>query len=158
MSRISLRAVPFDDPDARTLLSELYLDQLTRYARADPPDDDSGDYAPPQGLFLLLYVDDQPAGCGGYRVHDTTRGEIKRFYVRPEHRGRGYGRRILTALEDHGRAVGATCLLLETGVRNEAAIYLFGSAGYSPVPGYVPRRDQRINRAFAKSISLPQWL
>ncbi|MGH8573528.1 MAG: GNAT family N-acetyltransferase, partial [Gammaproteobacteria bacterium] len=115
MSRISLRAVPFDDPDARALVSEFYADQLTRYDRADSPADDPSDYAPPQGLFLLLYVDNQPVGCGGYRGHDTTTGEIKRVYVRPEHRGRGHGRRILTALEDHGRSVGATCLLLETG-------------------------------------------
>ncbi len=157
MTLISLRAVPYDDPDARALLSEFYVDQLTRYDRADPPDDDSGDYAPPQGLFLLLYVDDQPVGCGGYRVHDTTQGEIKRLYVRPERRGRGYGRRILTALEDHGRMVGATCLLLETGVRNEAAISLFGSAGYRPAPGYVASRDQRINRAFTKPLFVPQW-
>lgn len=158
MSRISLRAVPFDALDARSLVSEFYADQLTRYDRADPPDDDPRDYASPQGLFLLLCLDDQPAGCGGYRVHDTTTGEIKRLYVRPEHRGRGHGRRILTALEDHARAVGATCLLLETGVRNEAAISLFGSVGYTPVPRYVPSRDQRINRAFAKSLSVPQRL
>ncbi|MGH3930962.1 MAG: GNAT family N-acetyltransferase [Pseudonocardiaceae bacterium] len=158
MSRISLRAVAFDDPEARTLLTELYADQLTRYDRADPPDDDPADYAPPQGLFLLLCLDDQPAGCGGYRAHDTTTGEIKRLYVRPEHRGRGHGRRILTALEDHAHTVGATCLLLETGVRNDAAISLFSSAGYIPVPGYVPNRDQRINRAFTKLLSIRQRL
>lgn len=152
MSRISLRAVPFDGPDARALVTEFYSEQLTRYERADPPDDDPAYYAPPQGLFLLLYVDGQPAGCGGYRAHDTITGEIKRLYVRPEHRGQGYGWRILTALENHGCAVGATCFLLETGVRNEAAIALFGAAGYTPVPGYVSSRDQRINRAFAKAL------
>ena len=156
MSRISLCAAPFDDPDTRTLVSEFYADQLTRYDRADPPEDDPGDYAPPHGLFLLLRVDDQPVGCGGYRVRATTTGEIKRLYVRPEHRGQGHGRRILTALENHGHAAGATCLLLETGVRNETAIGLFVAAGYTSVPGYVPHRDQRINRAFAKSLSVPQ--
>ncbi|MGH3928566.1 MAG: GNAT family N-acetyltransferase [Pseudonocardiaceae bacterium] len=123
-----------------------------------PPDDDPSDYTPPHGLFLLLCLDNQPAGCGGYRAHGTTTGEIKRLYVRPEYRGRGHGRRILTALEDHAHTVGATCLLLETGVRNDAAISLFSSAGYTPAPGYVPNRDQRINRAFAKSLPVPQRL
>ena len=156
MSRISLRAVPFDAPEARALVTELYADQLTRYDRADSPDDDPGDYAPPQGLFLLLCVDGQLVGCGGYRAHGPATGEIKRLYVRPEHRGHGYGRRLLTALEDHARAVGATVVLLETGVRNEAAIALFGAAGYIPVPGYVPNRNQRINRAFAKSLPVPE--
>lgn len=158
MSRISLHAVPFDNPDARALVTELYADQLTRYDRADPPDDNPRDYTPPQGLFLLLCLDNQPAGCGGYRVHDTTTGEIKRLYIRPEHRGRGHGRRILTALEDHARVIGTTRILLETGVRNEAAIALFDSTGYTPTPGYVPSRDQRINRAFAKPLSVPQRL
>lgn len=158
MSRISLHTVPFDNSDARTLVTELYTDQLTRYDRADPPDDDPSDYAPPQGLFLLLYLDNQPAGCGGYRAHDTTTGEIKRLYVRPEHRGSGYGRRILTALEDHARVIGATRILLETGVHNKAAITLFDSAGYTPIPRYVPSRDRRINRAFAKPLSIPQRL
>lgn len=158
MSPISLRAVAFDDPHARALVTGLYADQLTRYDRADPPQDDPGDYAPPHGLFLLLFLDDQPAGCGGYRVHNPTTGEIKRLYVRPEYRGHGHGRRILTTLEHHARTVGSACLLLETGVRNDAAIALFTSVGYTPVPGYVPHRDQRINRAFAKSLSIPQRL
>lgn len=107
-------------------------------------------------MFLLLYVDDQPVACGGYRAHDPTTGEIKRLYVRPEYRGWGYGRRLLTVLEEHGRTVDATCLLLETGMRNSAAIALFDSAGYTSVPGYVPSRDQRINRAFTKSLSITQ--
>lgn len=158
MSRISLRVVPFDDTDARKLVSELYADQLTRYERADSPDDDPVHYASPQGLFLLLYADDQLAGCAGYRTHDATTGEIKRLYVRPAYRGQGYGRRLLNALEEHGRAVGDTCVLLETGVHNDAAIALFTSAGYTAVPGYVPSRDQRINRAFTKSLSVPQRL
>lgn len=158
MSRISLRPVPFEDPDARALVSDLYAEQLTRYERADAPDDDPVHYARPQGVFLLLYADDQPVGCGGYRTHDPTTGEIKRLYVRPEYRGQGHGHRLLAALEEHGRTVGATCVLLETGVHNKAAIALFSSAGYTPVPGYVPSRDQRINRAFAKPLPVPQRL
>ncbi|MGH3912560.1 MAG: GNAT family N-acetyltransferase [Pseudonocardiaceae bacterium] len=156
MSRISLRAVAFDNSDARALVTELYADQLTRYDRADPPQDNPGDYAPPHGLFLLLCLDDQPAGCGGYRIHDPTTGEIKRLYVRPEHRGQGHGQRILTALEHHAHTLGSTRLLLETGARNKAAIALFTSTGYTPTPGYVPHRDHRINRAFTKSLPVPQ--
>ncbi|MGH3907137.1 MAG: GNAT family N-acetyltransferase [Pseudonocardiaceae bacterium] len=42
---------------------------------------------------MLLCIDDQPAGCGGYRANNTTTGEIKRLYIRPAHRGQGHGRR-----------------------------------------------------------------
>jgi hypothetical protein len=65
VTRISLRAVPFDNPRAQALLAAFYADQLTRYERADPPHEPASDYAPPHGLFLLLGVGDQPAGCGG---------------------------------------------------------------------------------------------
>ena len=99
MTRISLRAVPFDNPRAQALLAAFYADQLTRYERADPPHEPASDYAPPHGLFLLLGVGDQPAGCGGYRARDAATGEIKRLYVCPQHRGRGYGRRLLAELE-----------------------------------------------------------
>jgi ribosomal protein S18 acetylase RimI-like enzyme len=62
------------------------------------------------------------------------------------------GRRILAALADHGRSIGATGLLLETGVRNTAAISLFESDGYVRVASYVPSRDGHINRAFTKRL------
>lgn len=153
MTRTSLRSVPFHDPHARALVAELYAEQLTRYARADPPDDDPIVYAPPDGAFLLLCADGIPVGCGGYRALDATTGEIKRLYVQPAHRGKAFGRRILTALEEHGRTVGATALLLETGVRNTTAIALFESAGFTRVSGYVPHRDQYVNRAFRKTLS-----
>ena len=133
----------------------MYAEQLTHYERADPPDEGPSDYQAPDGLFVLLLVDGQAVGYGGYRQHDATTGEIKRMYVRPPYRGRGYGRRILQRLEGHGRARGANALILETGVRNDAAISLYHSAGYTAVPTYVSNRDRRINRAFAKAL-LPQ--
>jgi hypothetical protein len=52
--------------------------------------------------------------------------------------------------------VGAHSVVVETGVHNTAAMALFVSAGYTPIPGYVPCRDPRINRAFGKSLPVPQ--
>ncbi len=152
MSPSSLRAVRFDDPDARLLVTELYTEQLTRYEWADPPVDDPDDYLPPSGTFVVLYVDGAPVGCGGYRAHAAGTGEIKRMYVRPAYRGCGYGRRILYRLEEHGRTTGATLIILETGVRNDAAIGLYESAGYTPAPSYAHRRDREINRAYRKTL------
>lgn len=40
--------------------------------------------------------------------------------------------------------------VLETGVRNTAALHLFTSAGYLPTDGYVEDRDPAINRAFSE--------
>lgn len=61
-------------------------------------------------------------------------------------------------LEDHARVIGTIRILLKTGVRYETAVALFDSASYSPTPGYVPNRDQHIDRALTKPLSVPQRL
>ncbi len=152
MSQLDLRVVAFTDPQAQQLVSELHTDQLTRYPRADPPEENPADYQAPDGLFVLLLVDGRAVGCGGYRRHDATTGEIKRMYLHPAYRGHGYGRRILHRLEAHGRASGASTVILETGIRNIAAIGLYRSAGYQAIPSYAHSRDRRINRAYAKTL------
>src|SRR5215471_1483153 len=50
-----------------------------------------GKYAPPRGRLLLAMIDGSHAGCVALRPFDETRGEMKRMYVRPQHRGQGIG-------------------------------------------------------------------
>jgi hypothetical protein len=59
----------------------------------------------------------------------------------------------LTWLEHHAAQAGAQRAILETGVRNTAALNLFAGAGYRPVDSYVKGRDPKINRAFARSLT-----
>ena len=70
----------------------------------------------------------------------------------PASRGHGVGRALLSWLEGHATAAGAHRTILETGVRNAAAIALFTSAGYQPVDRYVEGRDPEINRAYGRSL------
>jgi GNAT superfamily N-acetyltransferase len=49
--------------------------------------------------FFVLRQSVTPAGCGGIQLFGTEYGELKRMYVRPAFRGRGYGRLML----DHPR-------------------------------------------------------
>lgn len=145
---------PYDHPDALRLVRALFDEQAARYGFADPVAADPGGYAPPRGLFLVAYMADVPCACGGYRLYDPSPGtvEIKKLYTSPAMRGRGLGAVVLARLEQHAGDHGATTAILETGVRNSAALSLFQHAHYQPTARYVSGRDPAINRAFIKPL------
>ncbi|MBV8256460.1 MAG: GNAT family N-acetyltransferase [Actinobacteria bacterium] len=110
-------------------------------------------FEPPDGVFLVARAEDgAPLGCGGVARFDETRGELKRMYVVPEARGRGIGRELLVALEAEARALGYQGLVLETGTAQEAAIGLYASFGYAPIPCYGPYAGQAVSRCFEKTL------
>jgi GNAT superfamily N-acetyltransferase len=89
-----------------------------------------------RGAFLVMSVDGEPVGCGAVRLVDAATGELKRMYVAPSVRGLGLGRRLVDALEAEARGLGARRLVLETGIRQAAAIALYRGCGFEPVPLY----------------------
>lgn len=123
------------DPEAAALILELneWLNELYH------PDDnhfsmEADEVSGNRGTFVLARLEGRPAGCGGVRLLDDGRAEIKRMYVRPEARGRGIGRRILLHLEQEARTRGAQQLLLEMGGEQPEARSLYSSFGLEPVP------------------------
>ena len=104
-------------------------------------------------MFLVAERSDGSAlAGGGWRTAGPMTAEIKRMYVSPAARGCGLGRQLVDALELDARRRGMTEVILETGVRNHAAIALYTGCGYTPVKSYVAGRDPRINRALGKSL------
>lgn len=79
-------------------------------------------------------------------------GEIKRMYVRPEHRGRGVARRLIGSAEAVARHRGATALRLATGVRQPEAVSLYESLGYRPIPAYGKYVDEPTALCYAKPL------
>jgi GNAT superfamily N-acetyltransferase len=86
------------------------------------------------GAFLVVYIEGSPVGCGALRLLDAETAELKRMYVSPIVRRRGLGRRLVAALEAAARTRGARRLVLETGVRQAAALGLYRAAGFHPIP------------------------
>ena len=70
------------------------------------------------------------------RLLDAATAELKRMYVAPAARGTGVGRRLVAALEAEARSLGARRLVLETGVRQTAALALYRATGFEPIPLY----------------------
>ena len=112
-------------------LSALYPEPGSTHFRLDPDE-----VAPGRGAFLVAYADGAPVGCGAVRLLDEHDAELKRMYVAPSVRGRGIGRALLSALESEARALGARRLVLETGIRQTAALALYRRANYVDIPPF----------------------
>jgi GNAT superfamily N-acetyltransferase/predicted kinase len=157
---ISLRQVSLDDATARALWAEEWAELFRRYGVEDADTEiDFEASAPPEATITnLLAVDEDgaPVGTGMlvWSAYDTGAGsaEVKRVYVRPEHRGHGHSRVIMGALEHAGWRAGAVRLVLETGTAQPEALSLYERTGYSPIPPYGPYREDERSRCFAKEL------
>ncbi|MEU5791733.1 GNAT family N-acetyltransferase [Micromonospora purpureochromogenes] len=102
--------------------------------------------------YLAVVVDGRAVACGGIQALDAATGELKRMYVRPAYRGRGIARQLLTALEELAFQRGHSVVCLETGVYLPAAIGLYTSCGYEPIPVYGEYVDNPYSVCFAKRL------
>ncbi|WP_129336481.1 GNAT family N-acetyltransferase [Cellulomonas endophytica] len=150
---VRVLAVPFDDPAATALRDAQQAELAVRYG-------EGGGGAPLHAdevlVLLRLDVDGLPVGCGALRdvsgEHGPGTGELKRLYVRPDHRRRGLSRVLLAALEDAARAHGLRRLVLETGTRQPESMALYASAGWSATAPYGEYADHPMSRCYAKTV------
>ncbi len=129
---LSISAEPFDSHDTRELIAA--LDALL--ADLYPPEQRFGPNLSAEhvdhgsGTFLVARDGGRAVGCGAVRLLDSATAEAKRMYVEPGHRGRGVGTALLAGLEAAAKELGASRLVLETGIHQVAAIALYRRAGF----------------------------
>jgi putative acetyltransferase len=137
-----------DQLDAAQLIAELQTHLEPFY----PPESRHGfsvDRLITEGVaFFVLRVAGEAAGCGGIKIVDQEYGELKRMYVRPQFRGRGYGTMILNHLADYARSQGIELLRLETGIHQQAAIRLYEQCGFQRIPPFGPYTDDPVTLCF----------
>jgi GNAT superfamily N-acetyltransferase len=151
---MDIRRESFDSAIATALADSLEAELLATY------DGDPGSgglpaasiFEPPEGSFLVGRVDGEPVACGGIARYDAATAEIRRMYVVPTARGRGLSRQLLAALEDEARALGYSFVRLETGNLQAAAIGLYVSAGFGPIPRYGPFAEDPKSICFEKRL------
>ncbi len=97
-----------------------------------------GDYAPPGGALLLGEVGGGPVACIALRDLGERCCELKRMYVRPEHRRRGLGRSLASAIIAEARRLGYERMRLDTIDTMTRAIALYRSLGFREIPPYRP--------------------
>lgn len=124
--------------DSRALIGALNAELSGMYPEAGATHFglDPAEVAEGRGAFLVVRRGGVPVGCGALRMLDAETGELKRMYVAPTERGTGLGRRLVAALEAEARALGVRRLVLETGIRQTAALALYRATGFEPIPLY----------------------
>ena len=85
---------------------------------------------------IVAFYQNEPAGCGAIKNFNADTMEVKRMFVKPEFRGKGIAREILSVLEKWTAELGYTNCILETGKRQPEAIALYKSGGYDLIPNY----------------------
>ena len=142
---VELRPSPVDAPDAHQLLAEYFQSREIGFAHQNvvytTTFPDPAAFQSPAGVFVVVDDDDgAPVGCGGIRrIADGPSGpryEVKHLYLRPETRGRGWGRLLLDDLERRARELGAVELVLDTHHSLEAAGALYARSGFVGIEPY----------------------
>lgn len=107
--------------------------------------------------IMLAYDGHAAVGCGCFRPVTGLDGiEIKRMYVRPEYRGSGIARRILSELERWAGEEGFSVSILETGIKQPEAIALYSRCGYTQIPNYPPYVDVKESICMKKELTDPR--
>lgn len=92
-----------------------------------------------QGVaFFVVYVDGEPAGCGGVQVFGSEYAELKRMFVRPGFRGQKLGRKLVERLSDYAQENGIKVLRLETGNAQVEALNLYVKMGFRHILPFGP--------------------
>lgn len=156
---LRLVAASLRSPDARRLVDEVQAEYTILYGGPDQAPVDEAEFDPPGGAFYLGYAGEEPVAMGGWRRRSDLHpwgvanvAEIKRMYVVPACRRRGYARAVLSHLETTARRAGIEALVLETGTQQPAAIAMYTAHGYVPVDSFGYYTWSPLSRCFGRRL------
>jgi len=130
-------------PDEMHLVRQLFLEyadslgfSLCFQGFQQELDELPGRYGPPDGALLLAWFNDEPIGVVGLRRQDTTSAEMKRLYIRPDHRGKRIGRLLAIAIIAEAKRLGYSSIKLDTVQAMKEARQLYDELGFVTIPAY----------------------
>lgn len=137
MTEVSIQAVDPTMADAQSALVS-YFDEMAERVDLRYLGEDAAVDADDEGGFFVVALDAKKrvVGCGALRELEPGMGEVRRLWVNPVLRGRGIGRRLLSALEGAAAVAGFEKLRLHTHENLVAALLLFETNGYIRIPQY----------------------
>lgn len=102
---------------------------------------------------VIIYINNDPAACGAIKKYSGKTAEIKRMYVQPEYRRKGFAGLILNELEKWSSELNYSECILETGRGLIAAVNLYKVSGYKVIPNYGQYKGVDRSMCFRKVIN-----
>lgn len=78
----------------------------------------------------VVFEDNAPIGCVAYRTKTDDTGEVKRLFIRGNHRGKGISKTLLSEVKSYAKTQGCAKLFLDTRITLEPAVSLYRSIGF----------------------------
>ncbi|MEU3657161.1 GNAT family N-acetyltransferase [Streptomyces sp. NPDC032161] len=138
-----------DDPGLRSLVDAMTSELIPVYEL--PPDVQPAPLAP-EARYLLARTNDQVVGCCAVQPVGPEICELKRMFVSPTVRGKGVADMLLAEAEQLALRLGGRSMLLETGVRQPAAMRLYERAGYRKIANYPPHDQDPLSVCYEKAL------
>jgi GNAT superfamily N-acetyltransferase len=105
-----------------------------------------------KNTVVIGYIGSKPVGCGCFKVFNNNAIEIKRMVVRPESRGSGIAKLILSELEKWAIEKGFSVSVLETGIKQPEAIRFYTKLGYTRIDNYGQYKDNQNSICMSKAL------
>lgn len=100
---------------------------------------------------IVLLEEENPVGCGAIKGYDGETAEIKRMFMIPEFRGKGYASAILNELEQWAKELQFKKVILETGTGQKEAIKLYRKT-YEQIENYGQYKGVDTSVCFSKEL------
>lgn len=122
----------------RALLSDYFRERPNGFSERMAQDlqDLPGRYAAPHGGMFLALCDGLPVATAAWTQHTPQLIELKRVYVRPEHRRKGIARALSQRVIEIARARGLAQVAIITWADATEAIRLYRGLGFTEIPPF----------------------
>jgi len=146
MSALSIRRYQSGDRERVQKLNRVAMRETPEWVPGAPDTDLAdvpGHYLDGSGEFLVGEWEGDVVATGAYHALDdwmaeqfddhAARAELTRLRVDPDFQGRGFGTRIVEALERRARQNGIRAFALNTGAKNDRARRFYEALGFTCV-------------------------
>jgi len=103
---------------------------------------------------IIIYEIENPIACGCLKFLNNDLAEVKRVFVSSENRGKSIAKIVVKEIEKLAIESGIKTLILQTGMKQKAAINLYQFMGYDIIENYEPYVDDINSICMEKALQI----